>query len=94
MRERELIKLYKRNRGLKNQEEAQEKIDIFWNTLFKAIEEKGKVIFKGWGTFKIKEVKSRKIIIPGRGAINYTQPKNKIKFKAGKSLVKHLEEVL
>lgn len=48
MRERELIKLYKRNRGLKNQEEAQEKIDIFWNTLFKAIEEKGKVIFKGW----------------------------------------------
>lgn len=90
MKENDFIKLYRNNRGLKNQKEAKEKIDAFWNTLFKAVETGEKVIFKGWGKFEKKDIKSRKIKIPKKDQLICTQPKSIIKFRAGKVFRKRL----
>lgn len=86
MREEEFLKLYKKNRDLKNKEEAKEKINIFWMALLEALEKEKKVIFKGWGVFEKKEIKSRKVLLPRNNRIIYTEPKSVIKFKAGKDL--------
>ena len=86
MKGTEFIKLYKSNRGLKKVEAAKEKIDTFWDTLFKVLSEEKKVTFKGWGKFEKKEIKSRKILIPPNKEAIYTKPKTIIKFKAGNNL--------
>lgn len=46
MKEKDFIKLYKNNRGLKNLEEAKEKIETFWTTLFTVLEEEEKLHLK------------------------------------------------
>ena len=78
MTETEFIKFYKK--------EAKEKIDNFWKALFKAIDEDKKVVFKNWGIFEEKDVKSRKIVIPKHPKEIYTQPKKVLKFRAGEGL--------
>ena len=90
MKEVEFLKLYKDNRKLKNQKEAKEVINAFWNALYKALEEDKKVVFKDWGMFIKKEVKSRKVVIPTLNKVIYTNPKSVIKFKAGKGLKKNM----
>ena len=69
-----------------NYEEHKEKIDNFWKALFKAIDEDKKVVFKNWGIFEEKDVKSRKIVIPKHPKEIYTQPKKVLKFRAGEGL--------
>lgn len=86
MKEKDFIKLYKNNRGLKNLEEAKEKIDTFWTALFTVLEKEEKIAFKGWGIFRKKEMNSRKVILPKNKKIIYTTPKTVIKFIAGKEL--------
>ena len=86
MKEKDFIKLYKNNRGLKNLEEAKEKIETFWTTLFTVLEEEEKITFKGWGIQRKKEMNSRKVILPKNKKTIYTTPKTVIKFRAGKEL--------
>lgn len=83
MTEREFINFYKERNYSKNYKEAKEKIDLFWDVLLIALEEDKEVVFKSWGKFEKKEVKSRKAIIPKREEVIYTKPKEVIKFKAG-----------
>ena len=64
MKEAEFIKFYKERNEIKSKKEAKEKIDSFWNALFKAVSEEKRVMFKDWGVFEEKDVKSRKIVIP------------------------------
>lgn len=92
MTEAEFIKFYKKRNNIKNRKEAKEKIDNFWNALFKAIAENKKVVFKNWGVFEEKDVKSRKIMLPKMQEEGYTQPKRVLKFRAGKGLIKFVNE--
>lgn len=92
MTETEFIKFYKEKNGVKNREEAKEKIDNFWNTLLKAIAEDKKVVFKNWGVFEEKDVKSRKIVVPKQKKEGYTKPKKVIKFRAGEGLIKFINK--
>lgn len=92
MTETEFIKFYKEKNGVKNKEEAKEKIDNFWNALLKAIAEDKKVVFKNWGVFEEKDVKSRKIVIPIQHKEAYTKPKKVLKFRAGEGLIKLVNE--
>ena len=80
MTETEFIKFYKEKNGVKNKEEAKEKIDNFWNALLKAIAEDKK------------DVKSRKIVIPIQRKEAYTKPKKVLKFRAGEGLIKLVNE--
>lgn len=67
MTEKDFLKIYKKRNGIKNQKEAKEKIDNFWKTLLKAITQDGKIIFKNWGVFEEKDIKSKKVVLPNQG---------------------------
>ena len=86
MTEGKFIRFYKERNDLKSQQEVKEKIDLFWNTLLKVLNEGEKVTFKNWGIFEQKEVRSRKIVIPKMDKVGYTKAKKKIRFKAGAGL--------
>ena len=63
MTEGEFIRFYKKRNRIKSHKEVKEKIDLFWDVLLKALEEDKKVVFKDWGVFEKREIKSRKISI-------------------------------
>lgn len=86
MTEAEFIRYYKRRNKSKNYKEIKEKIDLFWNSLLKALAEDEKVSLKNWGTFEKKEVKPRKIVIPNMKEATFSKPKKIIKFKVGAGL--------
>ena len=86
MTEGKFIRFYKERNDLKSQQEVKEKIDLFWNTLLKVLNEGEKVTFKNWGTFEQKDVRSRKIVIPKIDKVGFTKAKKKIRFKAGAGL--------
>ena len=88
MTEGEFIRFYKNKNKSKSHKEVKEKIDLFWDVLLKALEEDKKVVFKGWGIFEKREVKSRKIKVPMWEEERYTDSKEVIKFRAGKGLIK------
>lgn len=87
MTEKEFLTLYQKKRGLKSLNEAKEKVNMFWDTLFEALEENESVSFRGWGVFETREMKGRKIIVPVSTEVIYTEPKKTIKFRAGKGLL-------
>ena len=91
MTEGEFIRFYKKRNKIKNHKAVKEKIDLFWNVLLKALEEDKKVVFKDWGVFGKREIKSRKIKVPMWEEERYTEPKEVIKFRAGKGLIKMVE---
>ena len=93
MTEAEFIRYYRRRNKSKNYKEAKEKIDLFWNSLLKALVEEEKVSIKNWGTFEKKEVKPRKIVMPTMEAAAITKAKKVIKFKAGAGLRNVVNEV-
>jgi len=86
MKEKNFIKLYKKEKNLKNYEEAKREIDFFWSVLIEALKQDGKVMFKDWGKFEVKEVKSRKVKTPAKEGIFYTLPKKVMAFKCGNAL--------
>ncbi|MEJ6465187.1 HU family DNA-binding protein [Fusobacterium ulcerans] len=88
MTEGEFIRFYKKRNRIKSHKEVKEKIDLFWDVLLKALEEDKKVIFKEWGTFEKKEMKSRKVLVPMWEKPIYTEAREAIKFRAGKGLIK------
>ena len=61
MTEKEFLTLYQKKRGLKSLNEAKEKVNMFWDTLFEALEENESVSFRGWGVFEKKVVPARRI---------------------------------
>ena len=88
MTEGEFLRFYKKRNNSKNLKVVKEKIDLFWNVLLKALEEDKKVTFKEWGTFEKKEMKPRKVLVPMWEKATYTEPREAIKFRAGKGLMK------
>ena len=86
MTEREFIRFYKKRNKAANHKEVKEKIDLFWNTLLKVLNEGRKVTLKNWGTFEQREVKPRKVMTPRMTKAGYTKAKKTRKFKAGAGL--------
>lgn len=89
--EGEFIRFYKKRNNSKSHKEVREKIDLFWDVLFEALNEDGKVVFQDWGVFEKRKMKSRKIMVPMWKESAYTEPKEVIKFRAGKGLIKIAE---
>ena len=65
-----------------------EKIDLFWNALFKALDEDKKVVLQRWGVFEKREMKVRKVLVPTWEKAQYIKPKESIKFRAGLNFIK------
>ena len=93
MTEKEFIKFYKKRNLSRSYKEVKEKIDLFWDTILKALDEDGKVSLKDWGVFEKKEVKPRRIVIPNMEKVTITKAKKVIKFKAGAGLRNVVNEV-
>lgn len=80
MGEKEFLKLYMKERGLKNLEEAKEKVNIF-GKLWKSLLKREKVKFKDWGNFEMKDVRPRRIIeLKTKRHDNPWKQKNEIQF--------------
>lgn len=90
MTEVEFIKFYKKRNHLRTHKEAKEKIELFWSALLKVLIEDGRVSIKNWGTFELKEVKSRKTIDPRLNKTVYSKDKKTIKFRTGAKLQKRV----
>ena len=88
MTEGKFIRFYKKRNNSKSHKEVREKIDLFWNVLLKALDEDKKVILKNWGVFEKRERKVRKVLVPTWEKAQYIKPKEIVKFRAGKSLIK------
>ena len=88
MTEGEFIRFYKKRNNSKSHKEVREKIDLFWNVLLKALDEDKKVILKTWRVFEKRERKVRKVLVPTWEKAQYIKPKEIVKFRAGKSLIK------
>ena len=88
MNRKDFYKMCKEELGLKNLEEARERTDLFWKSVFTALEEdeKARAVFKDWGVFYVKDVKPRRTKVPTIDEIFYTKPKKTIKFYCGKGL--------
>ena len=91
MTEGEFIRFYKKRNNSKNLKTVKEKIDLFWNVLLKALDEDKKVILKNWGVFEKRERKVRKVLVPTWEKAQYIKPKEIVKFRAGKNLIKMVE---
>ena len=92
MKEQDFIKLYKKNRNLKNAEEAKKRIDNLWETLIEILHENEKITFKNWGRFEIKKYGPRKYSVPATSKIGYSEKRNIVKFKNGSNLRKSINE--
>lgn len=92
MGEKEFLKLYMKERGLKNLEEAKEKVDIFWKTVKESLEKGEKVKFKDWGNFEMKDVRPRRIIELKTKKNTIIPGSRKIKFSSGKGLIKFIND--
>ncbi|WP_278571451.1 HU family DNA-binding protein [Fusobacterium ulcerans] len=88
MKETEFIREYKRVRELKNLKIAKERVEIFWETLLDILKEEKKVIFKGWGSFEVKERKAKIFNNPKTKKAERIPACKKIIFKQGKLLKK------
>ena len=86
MKEKEFIKFYKKRNLSRSYKEVKEKIDLFWDTILKALDEDGKVSLKDWGVFEKKEVAPRKIMTPRMEKERVTKAGEKISFRTGTGL--------
>lgn len=93
MKEENFKRFYKKEKNLKNLKEAEEKIELFWAALMEALKRNEKVIFKNWGKFEIKEVKSRKVKIPNKEFFFNTLPKKVMIFRCGKGLRERINKI-
>ena len=91
MTEGEFIRFYKNRNKIKSHKEVREKIDLFWDVLFEALKKDKKDRKRDWGVFEKRKMKSRKIMVPMWKESAYTEPKEVIKFRAGKGLIKIAE---
>ena len=87
MTEREFIRFYKKRNRIKSHKLVKEKIDLFWDVLLKALDEDKKVALQNWGVFEKRKRKARKVLMPMWEEAGYTEPKEAVKFRAGKSLI-------
>ena len=86
MTEGEFIRFYKKRNLSRSYKEVKEKIDLFWDTILKALAEDGKVSLKDWGVFEKKEVAPRKIMTPRMEKERVTKAGEKISFRTGTGL--------
>jgi integration host factor subunit beta len=76
-----------------NRSEIQTAIEIFSNNIIKALKNGRKIELRGFGTFFLKKIKENySARNPKTGELIYVPEKNKVRFKASKSLKKKINE--
>ena len=76
-----------------NRSEIETVIEIFSNNIIKALKNGRKIELRGFGTFFVKKIKENySARNPKTGELIYVPEKNKVRFKASKSLKKKINE--
>ena len=76
-----------------NRSEIDTVIEIFSNNIIKALKNGRKIELRGFGTFFVKKIKENySARNPKTGELIYVPEKNKVRFKASKSLKKKINE--
>ena len=76
-----------------NRSEIETVIEIFSNDIIKALKNGRKIELRGFGTFFVKKIKENySARNPKTGELIYVPEKNKVRFKASKSLKKKINE--
>jgi len=76
-----------------NRSEIETVIEIFSNNIIKALKNGKKIELRGFGTFFVKKIKENySARNPKTGELIYVPEKNKVRFKASKSLKKKINE--
>ena len=76
-----------------NRSEIETVIEIFSNDIIKALKNGKKIELRGFGTFFVKKIKENySARNPKTGELIYVPEKNKVRFKASKSLKKKINE--
>ena len=89
----ELIKKFKQKNPELNQSEIESVIDIFCDSIEKALKNKKKIEFRGFGTFFVKKIKEKySARNPKTGELIYVPEKNKVRFRPSKKLKKLINE--
>lgn len=86
MKEVDFIKELKEKRDLKNIKIAKEKVEVFWESIIDVLKKDGKLEFKGWGKFEVKETNERIFNNPRTKKTGKIPAQKKIVFKQGKNL--------
>ena len=86
MKKLQFAELFMEKAGLKSKEEAKRQIELFIKTMKEALEKDKILIFRGLGTFEVKETKRKEGRNPRTGEIIKIKPKKYVKFKVGKDL--------
>ena len=89
----DIVAFYSELHNIKDFTKAESKIDRFINTLETAFMTNEKIIFRNFGTFEIKETKTRRVLDPrGSGEFIQAKPRKFVKFKMSKNLEDKLNE--
>ena len=87
----DLVMFYSELNKIKDLDLAEEKIDRFIYTLKTALKENERIVFRGFGTFEVKETKERMVVDPrGNGEIIHAKPRKYVKFKQSINLEEEL----
>ena len=90
MKKKEFKKLYE-DLNKTEKERASEEVEIFLETMKQAFSKYPKIVFRNFGTFEVKETKSREVFDPrGNGEIIKTKPRKFVKLKISKNLEEKL----
>ena len=93
MSRQELIKQLKQKNPKINNSELQDIIEVFTETIKKALMKGDTIEIRGWGRFSCRKLKEQKSARnPSTNELIYVPERTKIKFKASKKLNKFINE--
>ena len=91
MRKKEFVEFYANYNGMKDISQASEEVEKFIEMMKEAFTLYPKVVFRGFGTFEVRETKERMVVDPrGNGEIIHAKPRKYIKFKQSINLEEEL----
>lgn len=83
----DLVMFYSELNKIKDLDLAEEKIDRFIYALKTALKENERIVFRGFGSFEVRETTERLIVDPKDSSdIIHAKPRKYIKFKISKNL--------
>ena len=93
MRKKEFVKFYAEYNKIEDFSQASEEVNNFIEMMKEALTLYPKIVFRGFGTFEVRETRKRMIVDPrGNGEIIRTKPRKYVKFKQSINLEANLKE--
>ena len=87
MRKKEFVEFYAECNKIDDFSQASEEVDKFIEMMKEALTLYPNIVFRGFGTFEVRETKERMIVDPKDSAnIIHAKPRKYIKFKISKNL--------